>query len=125
VKIVINSQEFDVVGSSIVSKGGQIIVDGNVVVGGLSGTVKIEWKGELASLRADGAVNCEDVHGNVDAGGSVTCQKVTGSVDAGGSVTCENIGGNVDAGGPVSCGSIGGNVDAASVQCANVGSVKM
>ena len=50
---------------------GKIIVDGDVVASGLSGNVTIEWQGEMATLKADGSVHCQDVYGDVDAGGSI------------------------------------------------------
>ena len=102
--IIVNGVRFEVEGSAHVSVGGDSIsVNGNKVVGGLSGIVKVQWEGPLASLESDGAVECGSVGGNVDAGGSVSCGDVAGDVDAGGSVNCGRVGGDIDAGGSVNC----------------------
>ena len=85
-RIVINGVSIDIDGNNVSVRGGTISVDGIAVASGLSGNVHISWDGSLASLDADGSVECGDVHGNVNAGGSVKCHHIEGSVNAGGSV---------------------------------------
>jgi cytoskeletal protein CcmA (bactofilin family) len=81
---------------------GVVTVGGKVVASDLSGVVRIEWSGPLASLKADAPVSVQgDVAGDVDAEGPVTCRDVTGSVRANGPVTCGRVGGNLKANGPV------------------------
>jgi hypothetical protein len=111
--IIINGQKIQTIGSNIEINGENILVDGQVVKNGLAGTVKIQFEGDIASIKSDTSVTVNgNVHGNVDAGGSIICQQVGRDVDAGGSVTCTDIQGDVDAGGSVTCGEIHGNVHA-------------
>jgi hypothetical protein len=84
-------------GNNIRIVNGVVTIDGKRIDGNLSGVVRIEVEGDLASLTTDTEVHCGVVHGNVRAGMSVTCGDVRGSVDAGMSVTCGNVGGDVDA----------------------------
>lgn len=77
---------------------GVVTIDGKCIDGTVSGVVRIEVDGDLASLTTDADVHCRDVRGNVKAGMSVTCENVTGNVDAGMSVDCGTVGGDVDAG---------------------------
>lgn len=101
-QITINGRTISVSGSNIVVTNNTVIVDGKVVSEGLSGIVRIEWAGPLASLDCGASVNVAgDVQGTVDAGGSVTCRSVGGDVDAGGSVNCGAVAGKVRAGGSV------------------------
>ena len=103
-KITINGVTYQTDGSAqIVINNGTVTVGGKHVVGGLSGVVRVEWAGPLASLQSDASVICGDVSGDVDAGGSVQSHNVNGSVSAGGSVNCGAVGGKVRAGGSVNC----------------------
>jgi hypothetical protein len=100
-RITVNGRTIDVQGSNISVINGVIKVDGKVVESGLTGTVKLEWQGDLASLHSDGDVTCGNVSGNVEAGGSVRCGDVAKNVAAGGSVQCGTVNGNLAAGGSV------------------------
>lgn len=104
-RITINGTTVTVTGSasSVSIINGKVIVNGQVVQDGLSGIVEIKWDGPLASLQADAAVTCGDVHGNVRAASSVSAGDVGGSVNAGGSVNCGQVSGSVNAGGAVNC----------------------
>lgn len=118
--IIINGTSFSVSGSNISMVNGTVYVDGVAIqTGELTGIVKIQFEGDLASLQCDKSVEVNGrVCGNVKAHGSVTCGDVGGNVDSGGSTTCNNVTGDVDAGGSVHCGNVGGSVDAG-------GSIKM
>lgn len=84
---IVNIEIHGPVGS--VETNGTVAVDGNV----------------LGDVRADGSVNCGEVHGSVAAGGSVKSKgNINSNVQAGGSVQCQNISGNVMAGGSVKYG---------------------
>jgi hypothetical protein len=96
VAIKIDGRVFAARSISIVN--GVVTIDGKRIDGELSGVVRIEVDGDLASLTTDTEVHCGAVHGNVHAGMSVTCGDVKGDVDAGMSVTCGSVGGDVDAG---------------------------
>ena len=104
--------------SSIVTKNGKIIIDGEEFKKA-QGIVDIHVEGNVGSIKCNGSV---DVKGNVTEGvdckGSCECNDVGGKVDCGGSCTCNDVAGMVDAGGSVTCGQVGGDVDAG-------GSVKM
>lgn len=113
--ITIKGQTF--VGDSVDIVGRRVIIDGVEVmrVDDSETKLHVEVTGVLGQLKADGSVNCSEVHGNVDAGGSVTVQgKVGNDVDAGGSVTVTgDVTGNVEAGGSIKVGgSIKGDADA-------------
>jgi hypothetical protein len=100
--IVINGQRIEVEGdASIRVKNNEIFVDGTRVASDLLGTVNIKWEGPLATLTADGSVECDDVDGDVSAGGSVQCGNVEGDVSAGGSVQCGDVEGDISSGGSV------------------------
>ena len=102
-KIIINGTTYEVQGSNISINNGNIIVNGNTVISGLTGPVKVEWSGPLANLDAKGSVTVYgNVEGNVNCGGSFGGGNVKGHVDAGGSVSCGTVGGDVDAGGSIS-----------------------
>ena len=101
-RITINGVTIETNSSSINVDGDNIYVGGNLIKGGLSGTVNVEFSGDLASLKSTGSVTVKgEVKGNVESGGSCTCGNVGNSVDSGGSTTCGNVGGNVDAGGSI------------------------
>lgn len=102
-RIVVNGVTFEVdAAANVVVRNGSVSVGGKTIVEGLSGVVRVEWQGPLATLQSDASVTCGDVAGGVDAGGSVQCRDVRGSVSAGGSVQCGSVGGSVRAGGSVS-----------------------
>lgn len=84
-------------------RNGQVVYNGDVV-GNVSNNNKVEIRvleGTIHKLEADGAVNCNDVTGNVSAGGSVNCDNIGGNANAGGSINCDDIGGNANAGGSI------------------------
>lgn len=99
--ITINGRTY--IGGSISVINGTVIIDGVVQEGDkLSGVVRIEVSGDLASLHTDASVTVAgDVRGDLNAGGSVTAGPVGGSVNAGGSISCGSVGGRVSAGGSV------------------------
>ncbi|ALS22117.1 hypothetical protein [Paenibacillus naphthalenovorans] len=100
--IIINGQRFNTSGNNISVTNNQVIVDGKVVQGNLSGIVEVKFEGDLASLKCNGSATVNgNVFGSVNAGGSVDCGDVGKNIDAGGSVTCGFVGGNIDAGGSV------------------------
>ena len=101
--VIVNGVRIETNGSSNISvSNGTVYVGGEMVKDGLSGIVKVEFIGDLASLKADGSVDVQgSVKGNVDCGGSCNCGDVDGSVDSGGSTNCGNVKGDVDAGGSV------------------------
>lgn len=101
-KVIINGEVIKTKGSNISVVDDKVLVDGEIVKGGLKGTVDIRFKGDLASLYTNAnATILGDVNGDVDAGGNVECGDVGGDVDTGGSVKCNDIKGDVDAGGSV------------------------
>lgn len=100
--IIINGKSYNVSGNNIVVQNNQVLVDGKLIQGDLSGDVTISFEGDLANLTTHGSATINgDVHGGVDAGGSVQCGNVSEFVDAGGSVQCLQVGGDVDAGGSI------------------------
>ena len=101
-RIIVNGITIDVEGNNISIQNGTVKVNGVKVKDGLSGKVDVKFEGDLASLQADGNVECGNVQGDVDAGGSVHCGNVEGNIDAGGSVQGSGVGGDIDAGGSVS-----------------------
>jgi len=113
-KIFINGKSYDVKGKNIVAKNGKVIVDGEVIKDGLSGTVRIEFKGDLASLDCTNAVVNGNVKGSVDCTSIVVNGDVSGDVD-GTTIKCGDVGGDVD-GTTVSCGKVKGDVDAMTVK---------
>ena len=102
--ITINGQSFVTKGKNIVCKNGKVYVDGDLIVGDLSGDVTIHFNGDLASLTCADA----EVSGNV-----------LGDVNAA-DLTCGNVEGNVNCA-DLKCGDIKGNVSAADVKCQNIG----
>lgn len=113
-KIKINGESHNVKGRNIVVRNGKVIVDGELVKDGLSGTVKIEFEGDLATLDCTTAVVNGNVKGDVD-GTSITVNgNVGGSLD-GTTIKCGDVGGDVD-GTTVSCGNVQGDVDAMTVK---------
>ena len=99
--LTINGKNFQVTGRNIAIRNGTVMVDGIMITTGLSGDVNVKFEGDLASLEADGAVTCGNVHGDVSAGGSVECGDVGKSVKAGGSVRAAKVGGSMSAGGSI------------------------
>lgn len=99
--IIINGKSYTVKGNNVEVRNSTLYVDGVKVTEELSGTVNIEFIGELANLKADGSVRCDDVGGDVSAGGSVNCDDVGKNVNAGGSVNCDDIQGSAYAGGSI------------------------
>ena len=116
--ITINGSNIQISGvrakGDIVIRDGTVTVDGVQVASGLAGQVHVKWDGPLATLRADGSVDCGDVAGSVNAGSSVRCGSVGADVDAGSSVVVSgSVQGNVDAGSSVTVGGkVGGSIDA-------------
>jgi hypothetical protein len=80
-KIIINGEEFNVSGKSIVVNGDSIMVDGVFVKGELTGIVKIQFEGDLASLVCHNAIINGSVKGNITAH-NVDCGDVAGNVNA-------------------------------------------
>lgn len=113
-KITINGESFDVSGKDIVVKRNTVIVNGKVIKDDLSGTVKIEFQGDLASLDCTNAVINGNVQGNVDGANVTVNGNVRGNVD-GTSIKCCDVGGDVD-GTSVSCGNIKGDIDTMTVR---------
>jgi hypothetical protein len=106
--VTIDGQTFTISGNdiSITSRGGSIVVNGQTLTAGLSGTVNLKIEGAVARIEADGSVTCGDVTGKVNAGGSVTCSNVTGNVAAGGSARVSgNVSGGLTAGGSIRTGA--------------------
>jgi hypothetical protein len=93
--IIVNDQEYDVSGNNIIINDGQVIVDGKVIKKGVSGTIKVIFKGDLASLRCGSATVYGNIKGDVDCT-SLNCGDVGGDVDAT-SVQCKNVSGDIDA----------------------------
>jgi hypothetical protein len=91
--ININGRSFSVSGNNIVVKNNSVYVDGSLVEDGLSGIVKIEFTGDLASLDCNTVEVNGNVQGNVK-GNTIKCGDVGGNVD-GNTVKCENVSGNV------------------------------
>lgn len=103
-RITINGQTFSVSSSNVSIVNGVVIVGGDTIISGLEGegSVHITWEGDLASLKTDASVTCQNVLGNVEAGGSVRCNDVEGSVNCGGSLRATgHIGKSINAGGSV------------------------
>lgn len=100
--IIINGVSYE--GKSISISGNKVIIDGVEQDQKVSGVVKVEVTGDLASLKTSGSAEITgNVQGNIDAGGHVDCGDVGGNIDAGGSVKCGKVSGSIDAGGSVRC----------------------
>lgn len=112
--VIINGNKIEVPdGTSISVVNGDVIIGGNQVGTAINNEIKIKVEGTLTSLKVDrGSVECDDVHGNVDAGSNVVCKNVGGSVDAGSNVQCGDVGGDIEAGSNVTCGKVSGDIDA-------------
>lgn len=107
--VTINGRRISIDGDgdiNVVSRGGEIIVNGRSIASGLSGRVELAITGTVGSVEADGSVQCGDVGGNVSAGGSVTCRDVSGQASAGGSIRASGHikGSRISAGGSVQIG---------------------
>jgi hypothetical protein len=146
-RIEINGVVFEVEGNNVSFRNGVVYVDGVAVASGLSGNVHVIWHGDLASLDADGSVDCKNVYGSVNAGGSVHCSDIGGHVNAGGSIKVKASGGSASASasasghsgsvsasasrgirighGDIICGSVnaGGSVHARSSRSGRYGSI--
>lgn len=110
----INGESHDVEGNNVVVRRGKVLVNGKVIKDDLSGTVKIEWEGDLASLDCTQAVVNGDVHGDVDGVTISVNGDVSGDLD-GTTIKCGDVAGDVD-GTTVTCGKVKGDVDAMSVK---------
>jgi len=112
-KLIVNGTSYEVKGNHINVRKSSVMVDGVEIVSGLSGTVKIEFEGDLATLDC----NTATVNGNVqdvDCNSVIVNGDVSGDIDAT-SVKCGNVGGDVDAT-SVTCGKVKGDVDAMTVK---------
>lgn len=103
-----------VVGRNIIVRKDKIFVDNTLIEEGLTGTVKIEFTGDLATLNCTESVINGNVRGDVDATSIVVNGNVNGDVD-GTTVKCGNVGGDVD-GTSVTCGKVKGDVDATTLK---------
>ena len=112
--ITINGESHDVEGNNIVVRRGKVLVNGKVIKDGLTGTVKIEFEGDLAHLDCTSASINGDVNGDVDCTSLTVTGDVNGDVD-GTNIKCGNVAGDVD-GTTVTCGKVKGDVDAMSVK---------
>ena len=91
--ININGKDFSVSGRNIVVNNDTIYVDDVLVESGLSGIVKVEFFGDIASLDCNTAKINGNVEGDVKAN-TIKCGDVGGDVK-GNTVKCGNVGGNV------------------------------
>lgn len=112
--ITINGESHDVEGDNVVVRRGKVLVNGKVIKDGLTGTVKIEFEGDLAHLDCTSAVVNGDVHGDVDGTTLTVNGDVSGDLD-GTTIKCGDVGGDVD-GTTVTCGKVKGDVDAMTVK---------
>ncbi|MGG1659557.1 hypothetical protein [Brevibacillus sp. NRS-1366] len=100
--ITINGQSIQVSGRNISIVNNSVIVDGVVVQSGLSGIVKVEFTGDLASLQTSGDASIQgNINGDVSASGDVKCGDVGGDVRASGDINCGHVNGSVKASGDV------------------------
>jgi cytoskeletal protein CcmA (bactofilin family) len=105
--IIINNQRYEIEGSNI-----KVITDGDlhsISVSGnkitqVTGAVKIQFEGDLATLNCAAAEVSGSVHGDVK------CSSLTSQGDINGNVSASNI----------KCNNIKGNVTAANVKCNNI-----
>lgn len=112
--IRINGESHDVEGNDIVVRKGKVLVNNIIIKDGLSGIVKIEFKGNLAHLDCTSAVVNGDIYGDIDGTTISINGDVSGDVDCT-TIKCGNIGGDVD-GTTVTCCKIKGDVDAITVK---------
>lgn len=112
--IKINGESFKVDGKNIIVGRNSIQVNGDVIKDNLSGTIKIEFEGDLANLDCTTAVVNGNVHGDVD-GTTITVNgNVSGDLD-GTTIKCGDVGGDVDAT-TITCRKIKGDVDAMNIK---------
>lgn len=112
--ITINGETFNVQGNNIVVKNGKVIVDDDIVKEGLSGTVKVEFIGDLATLDCNSAV----VNGNIEGDVDCTSINITGDVEGdieGVTINCGNVEGDID-GTTINCGNVEGDVDGINIR---------
>ena len=113
--ITINREPYVVKGNNIVVKKGKVLVNGKVIKDDLSGTVKIEFEGDLAHLDCTTSVINGSIHGDVDCTSiTVNNGNVSGDIDCT-TIKCGDVGGDVD-GTTVMCGKVKGDVDAVTVK---------
>ena len=93
--ITINGKRIECSGRNIKVVDDKVFVDGKLMEGNLSGTVKIQFEGDLANLDCTSAEVNGNVQGNVDCT-SIRCGDVAGDIDAT-SVRCKNVKGDIDA----------------------------
>jgi len=108
-RIKINGTYHEVEARDIVIK---VFVGDKIIESVPSGVVKIEFKGDLASLDCTEAVVTGNVNGDVDCT-SITCNNVNGNVDCT-SITCNNIDGDVDCT-SITCNNIDGDINSRNV----------
>ena len=113
-KLIVNGTTYQVQGNRINVRKRTIYVGDKVVIDNLSGTVKIEFQGDLASLDCNTATVNGNVNGDVDANSLTVTGDVAGDVDCT-SIKCRDVGGDVD-GTSVTCGKVRGDVDAMTVK---------
>ena len=89
----INGKDYSVFGRNIVVNNNSVYVDDVLIEGGLSGIVKIEFIGDLASLDCNTASISGNVQGDVKAN-TIKCGDVGGDVK-GNTVKCGNVSGSV------------------------------
>lgn len=94
--IIINDKSFTTKGNNISVIDDKVMVDGVVIESGLSGIVKIQFEGDLASLDANVVEITGNVIGKVDSNTLKVTGDIRGNVD-GTTVTCKDIYGSVDA----------------------------
>lgn len=113
-RITINGKSFDVQGNNVVVKNGKVIVGGKTIQEGLSGTIKVEFTGNLATLDCTTAT----INGNVRGGVNGNTINIQGNVDGdvnGTTINCGNVRGDVD-GSTIKCGNVHGDVDGINVR---------
>ena len=113
-RLIVNGTEYLVKGNNISVKRRRVYVNNQCVTDELSGTVKIEFQGDLAHLDCNTAIVHGDVNGDVDANSLTVTGDVAGDVDCT-SIKCRDVGGDVD-GTSVTCGKVRGDVDAMTVK---------
>lgn len=94
--ITINGKTFTTKGNNISVINDKVMVDGVIIESGLSGIVKIQFYGDLASLDANIAEITGNVIGKVDSNTLKVTGDIRGNVDSN-TVTCKDIYGSVDA----------------------------
>ena len=113
-RLRVNGTEYLVKGNRVSVKRRRVYVNNQCVTEELSGTVKIEFQGDLAHLDCNTAIVHGDVNGDVDANSLTVTGDVAGDVDCT-SIKCRDVGGDVD-GTTVTCGKVRGDVDAMQVK---------